>query len=150
MPEIAVNYWFWLSLGLVLVIVEMIVPGVFFLWFGIGAFATGIIAFFVKGIAIRYLTAIFGVFSLIAVFLGRRYVKPLMEKNNGLNDGNSKYAGKTVKAESGFENGMGRVFMGDTVWEAQCDSPVKGGDSLKVVSVKDSVLIVTLLNAEKS
>lgn len=143
MPEIAVNYWFWLSLGLVLVIIEMVVPGVFFLWFGIGAFITGIIAFIINGIALKYLTAIFGVLSLIAVFIGRRYLKPSMEQKNGLNDGNSKYAGKIVKASGNFENGIGRVRMGDTEWSAECPgTDVADGQALKVVSVKDQLLIV--------
>ncbi|MBO4556977.1 MAG: NfeD family protein [Elusimicrobiales bacterium] len=148
MPEIDVNYWFWLSLGLILVIIEMILPGVFFLWFGIGAFATGIIAFLIKGIAIKYLMAIFGILSLISVFLGRRIIKPSVEQKNGLNDGNSKYAGKIVKAESSFENGSGRVIMGDTVWEAECPDPVKEGDPLKVTALKDAVLIVERANTK--
>ena len=150
MPEIAVNYWFWLSLGLVLIIVEMIVPGVFFLWFGIGAFLTGIIAFVVKGLALKYLTAIFGVLSVIAVFVGRRFVKKTDEIKTGINDINSKYSGKIVKAKGSFENGMGRVYMGDSVWEAQCSSDVSDRQPLKVVLVRDSVLIVEPLDtAEK-
>ena len=142
MPDIAINYWFWLSLGLVLVIIEMIVPGVFFLWFGIGAFATGIIAFVIRGLAIKYLVSIFGILSVITVFLGRKYIKKTDVIKTGINDSNAKYVGKVVKAANSFENGIGRVFLGDTAWEAECSSDAKEGQALKVVSVKDAVLVV--------
>lgn len=142
MPEIAINYWFWLSLGLILVVVEMVVPGVFFLWFGIGAFITGIVALIFKGIAIKYLTAIFAVFSLIAVFFGRKYFKKTDVKN-GLNDSNAKYFGRKVKAEGAFENGHGRVLMGDTSWEAVSDENISAGQLLYVSGVQDSILKVS-------
>ncbi|MBP5287963.1 MAG: NfeD family protein [Elusimicrobiales bacterium] len=149
MPEIAVNYWFWLSLGLLLIVIEMVVPGVFFLWFGIGAFATGIIALICGGLAIKYLTAIFAILSVIAIYLGRKYFKPGMEIKNGLNDSNSKYTGKVVKANGDFENGQGSVILGDTVWQAESDDTVLSGQALTVTGVRDSVLKVALLKPGK-
>lgn len=149
MPEIAVNYWFWLSLGLFLIVVEMIVPGVFFLWFGIGAFATGIIALICGGLAIKYLTAIFAVLSITALYLGRKYFRPGMEVKNGLNDSNSKYTGKIVKANGDFENGQGSVILGDTVWQAESADTVLSGQALTVTGVRDSVLKVALLKSEE-
>ena len=129
MPEIAVNYWFWLSLGLLLIVIEMVVPGVFFLWFGIGAFATGLIALICGGLAIKYLTAIFAILSVIAIYLGRKYFKPGMEIKNGLNDSSSKYTGKIVKANGDFENGQGSVILGDTVWQAESADTVLSGQA---------------------
>jgi hypothetical protein len=149
MPEIAVNYWFWLSLGLLLIVIEMVVPGVFFLWFGIGAFATGLIALICGGLAIKYLTAIFAILSVIAIYLGRKYFKPGMEIKNGLNDSSSKYTGKIVKANGDFENGQGSVILGDTVWQAESADTVLSGQALTVTGVRDSVLKVALLKPEK-
>ena len=38
------DYWWWLSAGALLMVLELITPGIFFMWIGFGAFVTGGIA----------------------------------------------------------------------------------------------------------
>ena len=35
------TFWHWMVLGVILVIIELIVPGIWFLWLGLGALGEG-------------------------------------------------------------------------------------------------------------
>ena len=41
------DYWWWLTAGMVLMVLEIVTPGVFFMWIGIGALITGLVAWIV-------------------------------------------------------------------------------------------------------
>ena len=40
------TYMEWFTLGLLLVLLELFVPGVFLIWFGLAAFASGMVAIY--------------------------------------------------------------------------------------------------------
>jgi len=60
----------WLILGVCLVAVEVLVPGLFFLWFGLAAIAVGLAAFFVAVAWPIQIVAFLGA-SCGAVLIGR-------------------------------------------------------------------------------
>ena len=55
------NYMEWFSLGLALVLLEVFVPGVYLVWFGLSAFATGILTIYYDFGAIEQ-SVVFGIF----------------------------------------------------------------------------------------
>lgn len=46
------QWWIWLVLGFGLILLELVLPTFFIIWFGIGAIAVGIIAGLVPGLSL--------------------------------------------------------------------------------------------------
>ncbi len=45
------TFWHWLVLGVVMVVLEIIMPGIWFLWLGLGALITGTLVFVLPDLA---------------------------------------------------------------------------------------------------
>ena len=137
--------WGWLSFGLILMILELIIPGTFIIWFGLGAVLTGICVGLMTLTAPMQLTA-FIVFSTISVFFGFFVYKRLFGANKdvGTQDrtGAQKYIGQSFKVVEAIEDGSGKVAVGDTVWLAKSKHHIAKGKRAKVVAVEGTILVV--------
>lgn len=134
--------WNWLVLAVILVILETIVPGVHFVWFGMAATIVGIIALATE-IDWQWQLVIFGLLSFATALLVRRYVTPQAAPSDqpGLNERGSYYVDRIVVVEDAIENGRGRVRLGDTLWAAEGpDLPV--GASARVTKLEGTVVVV--------
>jgi inner membrane protein len=134
--------WNWLILAVCLFILETMVPGVHFLWFGMAAVVVGFLAW-LTGMPWPLQIVAFGVLSVAAVFLVRRYVGPDVAKSDvpDLNDRGRQYIGRSLVVEQAIQNGRGKVRVGDTLWQAEGpDTPV--GSRVMVTDTKGTVLVV--------
>ena len=68
------SYWHWWVLAVVLIILEVISPAIFFLWMGIAAGVVGLLVLIVPGMAWELQVVLFSAFSVASVVLGRRYL----------------------------------------------------------------------------
>lgn len=135
-------HWWWLILGLVLSIAEIILPGVFLIWLGAAAILTGVatLAFGLPG------AAQFGVFAaaaIMAVYTGRRWLRanPVESSDPLLNDRAARLIGETVLVVEPIEGGHGRVKVRDGVWNAEGPDCPRGA-RVRVVGAKGSRLVV--------
>lgn len=136
--------WNWFILGLVLFTLEMGVPGVHFLWFGVAALLTGGVAL-LTGITWPLQLVVFGALAFAVVFTVRRFARPDMVASDlpDLNARGQQYIGRTVQVETAIESGRGKVRVGDTVWSAEGpDAPT--GAHVTVTGTRGTVLTVTL------
>jgi membrane protein implicated in regulation of membrane protease activity len=134
--------WNWLILAVLLFILETIVPGVHFLWFGIAAVIVGGIAV-ATGIAWPWQLVAFGVISVLTVFGVRRFFRAEAAHTDqpDLNIRAQQYVGRMVVVEQAIQNGRGKVRVGDTLWQAQgLDAPE--GTRVKVTATNGNVLVV--------
>lgn len=132
----------WLSIGLVLCIAEMIVPGVFLMWLGIAALLTGLIVFLVP-IPLAAQLAVFAVLAVASVYIGRRWSASgeIPSDDPMLNDRLARLVGEPVVVEDAIVGGRGRVRVGDSVWPATgADAPA--GTRLTVTGASGGVLQV--------
>jgi membrane protein implicated in regulation of membrane protease activity len=60
------TWWAWVSFGILLVILELIVPSYFFLGFGIGAVMTGILMLLGVSLSLQNLVLTFAVLSFVS------------------------------------------------------------------------------------
>lgn len=120
MPETVEPYILWLVVGVALCAAEMIVPGVFLMWLGIAALLTGVAAFALP-LAVALQLGLFAVLSLTCVFFGRRWTgsNVIESQDPMLNDRLARMVGQTVVSVTAFEDGEGRVKVGDSEWSAQ-------------------------------
>lgn len=112
------NHWSWWILALALFVIELLAPGVFFLWLGLAAVVTGFIALLVPDIGWQADFAIFAVLSVISALLGRRYWKSKADESADptLNQRGVQYIGHTYTLQTAIENGHGRVTVADGSW----------------------------------
>jgi len=134
--------WIWFYLVVVLFLLDMIVPGVHFLWFRIAAAATGLLAL-ATGVAWQWQIVAFGVFSVASAFWVRRYTRPDVVKSDvpDLNARGRQYIGRSFVVAEPIECGRGKVRVGDTLWAAEGpDTPV--GASVTVTEARGTTLVV--------
>ncbi|MDX2202481.1 MAG: NfeD family protein [Hyphomicrobiaceae bacterium] len=134
--------WSWFIFAVGLFTLEMIVPGVHFLWFGVAAIATGALAL-ATGITWPFQLLAFGALAVATVFWVRRFVRPDVAVSDlpDLNARGRSYIGRSVLVEVPIENGRGKVRVGDTLWSAEGpDTPA--GARVRVTGARGIVLTV--------
>jgi membrane protein implicated in regulation of membrane protease activity len=121
---VKIGSWNWLIVGLVLMVLELIAPGVFLLWLGLAALLVGVITLFVDWIWQVQVIA-FAAFSLAAVPLWRRVATFLNRRSDAL-------VGRIFTLDKPIMDGSGTVRVDDTVWRVSGpDCPA--GSRVKVV-----------------
>ena len=134
--------WTWLLVGALLLGLEIVIPGVHFVWFG---FAAGIVAIlvFITGMPWGIQLIAFAGLATAFVYFLRGYASPLWIRSDepDLNVRGQQYIGRTVVVENGIEGGRGKVRVGDTLWSAK-GPDLPAGTTVKVTGVDGIVLVV--------
>jgi membrane protein implicated in regulation of membrane protease activity len=137
----------WATIGLMLIIFELFVPGTYLIWFGFASFVVSIYTWF-TGVGITDQLIVFAIFSAIFAFLGLYVYKAIFERTKAddkykdLNDPAKQYIGRMVTLTQNVNDNNTKVKIGDTVWLAYCEQNLKKGDNVKVTGVKDGVVLV--------
>ena len=119
-------HWMWLIAAALLGIAELLMPGVFLIWLAAAAAITGFAAL-LFGIPLAFQFALFALLAIAAVYAGRRWYadNPIESSDPLLNERATRLIGQTVVVVAPIENGLGRVKVGDGVWNARGpDAPV--------------------------
>ncbi len=145
MPDILVSLgsWNWLIASLVLVGLELMVPGVFLFWLGLAAFIVGALSFFIDwSWQSQILT--FAVLAIAAVPLWRLVQRKTAPADNTfLNRRAEALVGRVFTLERPIVDGVGTVRVDDTVWRVKGpDAPA--GSHVKVVQADGANLTVTI------
>ena len=133
--------WSWVVGGLVLLALELVVPGGIFLWLGISAVVTGIAsALIVIGWPLQIL--IFGVLAIASVFIWLR-VRPHGTPSDRpfLNRRANRYVGQEVVLDEPIRDGHGRVILDDTTWRIQGPN-LAAGQKIRIIDADGAVLKV--------
>lgn len=132
--------WFILALGML--VLESVIPGVHFMWFGLAAVVVGSIALLIEP-SVPVQLALFGVLSVAMILVVRQVWRP-GSVTSDLPDLNSRavqYVGRVVLVEQEITSGRGKVRVGDTVWTAE-GPDIPRGSHAKVTGVNGTVLVV--------
>lgn len=138
--------WTWIILGLILLGLELLVPGIFFLWLGLAALGVGLVALVVD-ISWQIELVLFGVLAVLFILAGRRFFAHHGDETTdapGLNERASVHLGRQITLEEPLVGGTGRVKLGDTMWRIEGpDLPV--GTRVEVKSARGATLQVEKL-----
>ncbi|WEK04779.1 MAG: NfeD family protein [Candidatus Devosia phytovorans] len=134
--------WSWLVAGLVMLALELVVPGGFLLWMGIAGIITGLITL-VWAIGWPAQWLIFGLFSLVAIGLWVRFTRGRGDRSDRplLNRRAEQFTGHEAVLEQAIAQGFGRVVLGDTVWRVS-GPDLPAGTTVKIVGSDGNVLKV--------
>ena len=114
--------WHWLILGFFLLIAEILVPGVFLLWWGLSAIVIAVITKLIPTLPLSFLAVIYAVIASILSIIWWRYQHgkdQIDQAQSALNQRDHAMIGAQGKVLEIGENGIGRGAFGDTTWRIQ-------------------------------
>lgn len=141
-----IEYWHWLSLGFVLLILEMLAPSTLFMWMGLSAIVVSIVQWIAPDITWQWQFLLFGVLSLVSFFSWRH-----VSKSRGFDEDEEEYAtlnqrsaslvGRKAVLTEPLENGVGKIRLDDTYWRIEGDD-CSVGTKVEVIGVNGATLKV--------
>jgi inner membrane protein len=138
-PEI-----FWFLFGLVLFLLELVIPGFFIFFFGLGAWVTAVVCLFGNpGTNLQII--IFAVISVLSLIALRRIIqkKFFYSKGTQSDDVEDEFTGKEALAKCDF-GGMktGKVEFKGTTWNAESTHEIQEGQRVIIIEKESFKLIV--------
>ncbi len=112
--------WWWVSFGVALAALEMIVASFFLIWPGLAAVIMAVLVWLMPSMLGEVQVVVFALLSILLFFLGRRIFQPNDEPETGLNDRTKQLIGKHAKVVL-FDHGEGRVEINGLQWVAKWD-----------------------------
>lgn len=137
------THWSWLVLAIGMLGLEILAPGIAFMWMGAAAVVVGGVVFIMPDITWQSQMVLFVVLSLISVYGGRQYIKnnPIESEDKTLNQRGSQYIGHVYDVVEPITAGFGRINVGDTVWTAE-GPDIAAGTKVRVTGVRGTALVV--------
>ncbi len=136
--------WHWLTIALVLIFLEILSPGVFFLWLGLAAGAVGIVMAIIPGLSWQMQFILLACFSLvsIAVWSFSRKLFPQNEAEaSHLNRRGEQYVGRIFTLLEPIVNNTGKIKVDDSSWRVKGeDAPI--GTQVKITGVEGIIFDV--------
>ena len=142
-----ISYWHWLAFGVFLMLVEILVPGVVFLWLGIAGVLTGLLLAAIPAMGWQAQLVVFAVLAVAAIFFGRRFVASRQGPTDHptLNRRGRSMVGTRATLREATVSGRGRIRIGDTMWALRLASPegeLPADTEVTVVEVDGVTLVV--------
>jgi membrane protein implicated in regulation of membrane protease activity len=109
--------WTWFIAGILLLILEVLAPGTFFLWFGVAAIVTGIVAM-VHDFGWQTELILFAVLAIAFVVVGRRYFSYDRQRSDQplLNERAARLVGRDFTLAEPIVGGAGKLRIEDSTW----------------------------------
>jgi inner membrane protein len=115
------NPWFWFIFGAVLLVGELMLPGVFLMWLAAAAGLTGLVDL-ALGLNWKGEVVVFAALSLLMVLAFWKFVRaqhrPASDQPH-LNQRHHAYVGRKAVLVQSIHNGVGKVNIDDTLWDVE-------------------------------
>jgi hypothetical protein len=140
-------FWYWWVLAVVFLVVEISTGSTYFLWPATAALVVGALDLWPLDGAWRAQVFVFAAVTTLLIVFATPRVKPWLQRSQTdhmtLNERGAQKIGKRASVEAAFENGVGRVRYGDTVWLAESETGENFPAGAQVVIVKaDGIKLV--------
>src|SRR3569623_1104899 len=134
--------WAWFVVGLVLLALELVVPGGYFLWLGSAGIVTGLLAF-IPGLTWPWQFTIFGLLAIVIVIGWTVFTRGRHPKTDSpyLNQRADRFIGHEAVIDEPIKDGFGRLTLGDSVWRI-AGPDLAAGQKVRVVGTDGAVLKV--------
>jgi membrane protein implicated in regulation of membrane protease activity len=140
---VSLGLWVWFLAAAVLMILELVVPGVLLFWLGLAALATGLVDL-VFTLSWQRELLLFAVLALSFAILGRNLMRRAAEKPQDrpfLNRRADALVGRDFVLTDPILDGVGRIRVDDTVWRVT-GPDVPSGRRVRVTAVDGACLLV--------
>ena len=141
-------YWYWLILAVAMIILEILIPGAYFLWMGVSAIFVGALMYVFPEMVFLVQILIFAVLSVISVVMYKSYRKknPIVTDEPALNRRGERYIDQKFTLTEPIINGEGKIKVDDSTWKiVGMDMPA--GMVVRVVAVEGTTLKVEAMTS---
>ena len=139
----SIDYWHWLILGGVLLLVEVAASGFFFIWMAIAAAITGLVLLVFPDLGWQYQLILFSGLSVTSIAAFRRYQRnnPAPTDQPALNRRGEQYIGRSFTLEQPITNNVGSIRVDDSTWRIS-GKDLPAGASVRVTGADGVILQV--------
>jgi membrane protein implicated in regulation of membrane protease activity len=144
MAMFKVVFWYWWALAALLLVFEMMLPGVVFLFLAIGAAAAGFVLLIASDLSLELQLVIFAVVAVVSAVGLRRTLRRLQSHDatpNTINARGDSLVGRIIVLDAPILNGRGRVVLGDGSWTV-VGPDMTAGAKVRVTAVNGTELSV--------
>jgi membrane protein implicated in regulation of membrane protease activity len=143
------TFWHWFALSGGLLLLEMLTPGVVFLWLALAAAITGALLWLAPGLTWQMQVLSFAVAAVMTVGLSFRFRRrmPAAGGDPKLNRRALACVGIEAKLVNAIGPGHGRVQIADSTWLA-AGPELPAGSRVRVVGARGAVLLVVPVAGE--
>ena len=150
----SLGYWSWILLGLMLFVLEALIPGVYLLWFGMAALVIGAVVALLTmfgataAFSFEWQLVAFALLAVVMVFAAKRFARSAPGSDSpDINLPGAQFIGRIVIVEDPISQGRGKVRAGDTLWLAEGEDAPRGA-KVVVTGVHGTALVVTADTSE--
>ena len=139
---VSLGSWNWFILAALLLLIEILAPGMFMLWLGLSAILVGIISSAVVWSWQAQLIA-FAVFAIAAVPAWRHFARKVEKPAESpfLNRRAEGYVGREFTLDKPIVGGVGTIRIDDTVWRVT-GPDVPAGSRVRIARAEGAALMV--------
>jgi inner membrane protein len=141
---VKIIFWYWWALAAVLLVFEMLLPGVVFLFVTIGALASGAFLLVVSDLSLELQLFVFAVVSVASAVVLRPTLKRLQQgrpADANLNARGDSLVGRTIILDQPILGGHARVKVGDGSWTVT-GPDMAAGSRVRVAAISGNELRV--------
>lgn len=134
------TFWQWWVFAVILLILEVLLPGTVFLWMAVAAAVIGALVFLMPSLSIPMAWTLFALFSVssLLAWLGMRKERRA-EPPSQLNKRGQEYVGRVFTLTEPIANGRGKIKIGDTLWTVEGDDCPAGG-RIEIIAINSGIL----------
>lgn len=135
--------YLWWSVGGLLLLAEMLVPGASLLWLGLAALAMGCVMIVLPDLAPLMQALVFGAFAAASVALYVKFFRSHEPKTDRplLNKRAAQLIGREIQLSEAINMGRAKVQIGDAMWTLE-GPDLPAGTHVRIVSTDGLVLKV--------
>ena len=154
MDDFQIAYWYWLVFGMVLMLLELIVPSFTIFWFGLGAIVVGLLLLPAPGLDLTWQILAWVIASCAFAVFWFRILKPRMVDRTKAGIAREAVVGETgmvIRTPEGSGRGELRFavpILGADSWPFICADEVAVGDRVMVQDVSGNTMMVKKVTAK--
>jgi membrane protein implicated in regulation of membrane protease activity len=134
----------WFLIGLLLLVLEFVMPGLIVAFFGVGAWVVAVICLFAD-ISLNTQLLVFIITSVLSLLLLRKWLKGIfmghvVSKQDAKENLEEFVGQRAVVKERIIQNGRGKVEFHGTNWQAEADEEIAEGTAVEIIG-KDNITL---------
>ena len=140
----SISYTHWITLGLVLLGLELLGTTGFLLGIASSALVVGLVAWMFEGFGWQAQVTLFAVLSLVYSWVWFQYFRKRgpSEETSLINNRAAQLIGTVVEASADVTDGQGKIALGDTLWSVRSEMEIRQGDRIRVTAAEGMELLV--------
>ncbi|MGJ7551164.1 NfeD family protein [Pseudomonas alloputida] len=133
------QWWIWLVFGIGLILLELVLPTFFIIWFGIGAVLVSLIALAAPALQLDMQVLLWVLFSSVTTFLWFKLFKRKQPDVRWTADSVIGEVGLLTSSVSQFQKGRVRFqkpLLGNEEWTCIADGDIPAGERVRLIAIE--------------